>query len=148
MTGESGTGKRRYPGAAHAKHAIAEALLSPDAPFISLIAPSMRASRTAGGESFGYVKGVLPAPGDRPGAFRGRLTAAYCLDEIHRRWRNAEGQELFTLDRGGVSGRRHAQGIRFRYVWYFATTEEIHSTFLTTFLRRIDSGQPAGSPAP
>lgn len=59
------------------------------------------------------------------------------LDEVHRL--NTDGQEkLFTarsrrIYRVGETAQGHPVSVRL----VFATTEELHSTFLTTFLRRI-----------
>ncbi|STR41937.1 transcriptional regulator levR [Klebsiella michiganensis] len=36
-----------------------------------------------------------------------------------------------------IGWERRRRGCRFRCGWWFATTEDIHSTFLTTFIRRI-----------
>lgn len=85
------------------------------------------------------MKGAFTgAQSDRPGAFEAADGGMLFLDEVHRL--SAEGQEkLFTwLDRGeiyrvGDTAQGHPVSVRL----VFATTEEIHSTFLTTFLRRI-----------
>ncbi len=68
--------RESYPAQLMHEYAIACALLSPDAPFISsLIAPSMRAIPNCWRRIFGYVKGArLPA---RRATDRARSEAAY-----------------------------------------------------------------------
>ncbi len=85
MTGESGTGKSYLAQLMH-EYAIARALLSPDAPFISFnCAPVCEQSRTAGGESFWLCEGrVYRRAGDRPGAFEATDGGMLFLDEVHR----------------------------------------------------------------
>ncbi|ENC1336472.1 sigma-54-dependent transcriptional regulator, partial [Salmonella enterica subsp. enterica serovar Kentucky] len=139
MTGESGTGKSYLAQLMH-EYAIAQALLSPDAPFISFNCAQYASNpELLAANLFGYVKGAFTgAQSDRPGAFEAADGGMLFLDEVHRL--SAEGQEkLFTwLDRGeiyrvGDTAQGHPVSVRL----VFATTEEIHSTFLTTFLRRI-----------
>ncbi|MBS0970968.1 sigma 54-interacting transcriptional regulator [Nissabacter archeti] len=139
ITGDSGTGKSYLAQLMH-HYAISQALIEPDAPFITFNCaqyahnPELLASNL-----FGYIKGAFTgAVTDKPGAFEAAHGGILFLDEVHRL--HAEGQEkLFTwLDRGeiyrvGETARGHPVSVRL----IFATTEEIHSTFLTTFIRRI-----------
>ena len=139
ITGDSGTGKSYLAQLMH-QYAISQGLIEPDAPFVTFNCaqyannPELLASNL-----FGYVKGAFTgAQTDKPGAFEAADGGLLFLDEVHRL--HAEGQEkLFTwLDRGeiyrvGETARGHAVSVRL----VFATTEEIHSTFLTTFIRRI-----------
>ncbi len=88
---------------------------------------------------FGYVKGAFTgAQSDKAGAFEAANGGMLFLDEVHRL--DAQGQEkLFTwLDRREIYRvGETAQGLPISLRLVFATTEDIHSTFLTTFLRRI-----------
>lgn len=88
---------------------------------------------------FGYVKGAFTgAQSDKAGAFEAANGGMLFLDEVHRP--DAQGQEkLFTwLDRKEIYRvGETAQGLPISLRLVFATTEDIHSTFLTTFLRRI-----------
>jgi sigma-54 dependent transcriptional regulator of gfr operon len=87
---------------------------------------------------FGYVKGAFTgAQSDKAGAFEAANGGVLFLDEVHRL--DAQGQEkLFTwLDRKEIYRVGTAQGMPISLRLVFATTEDIHSTFLTTFIRRI-----------
>ncbi|MDU1457856.1 MAG: RNA repair transcriptional activator RtcR family protein, partial [Klebsiella sp.] len=88
---------------------------------------------------FGHVKGAFTgAQSDKAGAFEAANGGMLFLDEVHRL--DAQGQEkLFTwLDRKEIYRvGETAQGLPISLRLVFATTEDIHSTFLTTFLRRI-----------
>uniref|UniRef100_UPI00296E774F sigma-54-dependent transcriptional regulator n=1 Tax=Enterobacter sp. TaxID=42895 RepID=UPI00296E774F len=139
ITGDSGTGKSYLANLMH-DYAITKGLIDADAPFVTLnCAQYANNPELLAGNLFGYVKGAFTgATSDKPGAFEAANGGILFLDEVHRL--HAEGQEkLFTwLDRGEIyrlgetaSGRRVAVRL------IFATTEDIHSTFLTTFIRRI-----------
>ena len=139
ITGDSGTGKSYMAQLLH-EYAIAQQVLAPDAPFINLNCAQYASNpELLAANLFGYVKGAFTgAESDRAGAFEAAHGGMLFLDEVHRL--NAEGQEkLFTwLDRGeifrlGETARGHQ--VRTRLI--FATTEEAHSAFLTTFIRRI-----------
>ncbi|SUH11308.1 transcriptional regulator [Salmonella enterica subsp. enterica] len=151
MTGESGTGKSYLAQLMH-EYAIAQALLSPDAPFISFNCAQYASNpELLAANLFGYVKGAFTgAQSDRPGAFEAADGGMLFLDEVHRL--SAEGQEkLFTwLDRGEIlSGRRHRAGAS-----GFGTSgicdDRRDTQYLSDdiFATHPDSGQPAGSPAP
>ncbi|HFZ8994909.1 TPA: sigma 54-interacting transcriptional regulator [Citrobacter freundii] len=139
ITGESGTGKSYMAQLMH-EYAISQGLLAPDAPFITFNCAQYASNpELLAANLFGYVKGAFTgAQSDKPGAFEAAHGGMLFLDEVHRL--NADGQEkLFTwLDRGeiyrvGETAQGHPVSLRL----VFATTEELHSTFLTTFLRRI-----------
>ncbi|MFW0765367.1 sigma 54-interacting transcriptional regulator [Trabulsiella odontotermitis] len=139
MTGDSGTGKSYIAELMH-HFAISQGLLADDAPFISFNCAQYASNpELLAANLFGYVKGAFTgAQTDKQGAFEAADGGMLFLDEVHRL--NAEGQEkLFTwLDRKeiyrvGETSQGHPVSTRL----IFATTEELHSTFLTTFLRRI-----------
>lgn len=139
ITGDSGTGKSYLAHLLH-EYAIAHGLIDASAPFVSLNCaqyasnPELLASNL-----FGYVKGAFTgASQDKAGAFEAADGGILFLDEVHRL--HAEGQEkLFTwLDRGEIYRvGETAAGRKVSVRLIFATTEDIHSTFLTTFIRRI-----------
>ncbi|KNC92140.1 sigma 54-interacting transcriptional regulator [Trabulsiella odontotermitis] len=139
ITGDSGTGKSYVADLMH-QFAISQGLLADDAPFISFNCAQYASNpELLAANLFGYVKGAFTgAQTDKQGAFEAADGGMLFLDEVHRL--NAEGQEkLFTwLDRKeiyrvGETSQGHPVSTRL----IFATTEELHSTFLTTFLRRI-----------
>lgn len=139
ITGESGTGKSYLAQLMH-EYAIAQELIAPDAPFITFNCAQYASNpELLAANLFGYVKGAFTgALTDKAGAFEAAHGGMLFLDEVHRL--NTDGQEkLFTwLDRGeiyrvGETAQGHPVSVRL----VFATTEELHSTFLTTFLRRI-----------
>ena len=88
---------------------------------------------------FGSIKGAYTgADADHKGAFEAADGGILFLDEVHRL--NAEGQEkLFTyLDQGLIyrmGDTNHPINVQTRL--FFATTEDLTSNFLTTFIRRI-----------
>ncbi|QHM73861.1 sigma 54-interacting transcriptional regulator [Mixta intestinalis] len=139
ITGESGTGKSYMAQLLH-EYAIAQQVIEPDAPFINFNCAQYASNpELLTANLFGYVKGAFTgAVSDKPGAFEAAQGGILFLDEVHRL--SAEGQEkLFTwLDRKEIyrlGETAQAQTVQARLI--FATTEEIHSTFLTTFIRRI-----------
>lgn len=139
ITGDSGTGKSYMANLMHA-FAISQGLLADDAPFVSFNCAQYASNpELLAANLFGYVKGAFTgAQTDKQGAFEAADGGMLFLDEVHRL--NAEGQEkLFTwLDRKEIYRvGETAQGRPIRTRLVFATTEELHSTFLTTFLRRI-----------
>jgi len=139
ITGESGTGKSYMANLMHA-YAISQGLLADDAPFVSFNCAQYASNpELLAANLFGYVKGAFTgAQTDRQGAFEAADGGMLFLDEVHRL--NAEGQEkLFTwLDRKEIYRvGETAQGRPITTRLVFATTEDLHSTFLTTFLRRI-----------
>ncbi|ENZ8364154.1 sigma-54-dependent transcriptional regulator, partial [Klebsiella pneumoniae] len=139
ITGESGTGKSYMAELMH-EFAIAQGLLEPDAPFVSFNCAQYSSNpELLAANLFGYVKGAFTgAQRDKPGAFEVANGGLLFLDEVHRL--DAQGQEkLFTwLDRKEIYRvGETAQSLPVSLRLVFATTEDIHSTFLTTFLRRI-----------
>lgn len=114
-------------------------LLAPDAPFVSFNCAQYASNpELLAANLFGYVKGAFTgAQSDKAGAFEAANGGMLFLDEVHRT--DAQGQEkLFTgwIVRD-LPGGETAQGLPISLRLVFATTEDIHSTFLTTFLRRI-----------
>lgn len=139
ITGDSGTGKSYMAELMH-EFAIAQGLLAPDAPFVSFNCAQYASNpELLAANLFGYVKGAFTgAQSDKAGAFEAANGGMLFLDEVHRL--DAQGQEkLFTwLDRKEIYRVGDtAQGLPISLRLVFATTEDIHSTFLTTFLRRI-----------
>ncbi|MBO0440047.1 sigma 54-interacting transcriptional regulator [Candidatus Enterococcus ikei] len=139
LTGESGTGKSYLVQLLY-QFCLANDLLNSDAPFITVNCaqyadnPELLTSHL-----FGHVKGAFTgADIDKIGAFEAAADGFLFLDEVHRL--SAEGQEkLFTfLDQGIIYKMGESnQPIAVHCRLAFATTEEVSSTFLTTFLRRI-----------
>lgn len=139
ITGDSGTGKSYMAELMH-EFAIAQGLLAPDAPFVSFNCAQYASNpELLAANLFGYVKGAFTgAQSDKAGAFEAANGGMLFLDEVHRL--DDQGQEkLFTwLDRKEIYRvGETAQGLPISLRLVFATTEDIHSTFLTTFLRRI-----------
>ncbi len=139
ITGDSGTGKSYMAQLLH-EYAIAQQVIAPDAPFINVNCAQYASNpELLAANLFGYVKGAFTgAVSDKAGAFEAAYGGILFLDEVHRL--HAEGQEkLFTwLDRGEIfrlGETAHGHKVATRLI--FATTEEVHSTFLTTFIRRI-----------
>lgn len=139
ITGDSGTGKSYLAQLMH-EYAIAQGLIDASAPFVTFNCAQYASNpELLAGNLFGYVKGAFTgASSDKTGAFEAADGGILFLDEVHRL--HAEGQEkLFTwLDRGEIYRLGEtASGRRVSVRLIFATTEDIHSTFLTTFIRRI-----------
>jgi sigma-54 dependent transcriptional regulator of gfr operon len=139
ITGDSGTGKSYMAQLMH-EYAITHGLISASAPFVTFNCAQYASNpELLAANLFGYVKGAFTgANSDKTGAFEAADGGILFLDEVHRL--HAEGQEkLFTwLDKGeiyrvGETAGGHRVSVRL----VFATTEDIHSTFLTTFIRRI-----------
>ncbi|MEQ4530236.1 MAG: sigma 54-interacting transcriptional regulator [Mixta sp.] len=139
ITGDSGTGKSYMAQLLH-EYAIAQQVIAPEAPFINFNCAQYASNpELLTANLFGYVKGAFTgAVSDKAGAFEAAHGGILFLDEVHRL--HPEGQEkLFTwLDRGEIFRLGEtAQGQNVATRLIFATTEEVHSTFLTTFIRRI-----------
>ncbi|GEL67033.1 sigma 54-interacting transcriptional regulator [Marinilactibacillus psychrotolerans] len=139
LTGESGTGKSYMVKMLH-QFCLINDLIEEDAPFVTLnCAQYANNPELLTSQLFGHVKGAYTgAEENRKGAFEEAEGGILFLDEVHRL--NAEGQEkLFTyLDQGiiyrmGESNNPRKVKVRL----FFATTEDISSNFLTTFMRRI-----------
>lgn len=139
INGESGTGKSYLVKLIH-HYCIQNELISEDAPFITLnCAQYANNPELLTSNLFGSVKGAYTgAESDRKGVFEAADGGILFLDEVHRL--NAEGQEkLFTyLDQGEIyrmGDTNHPIKVQTRL--FFATTEELTSNFLNTFIRRI-----------
>lgn len=139
INGESGTGKSYLVKLVH-HYCIQKELLPEDAPFITLnCAQYANNPELLTSNLFGSVKGAYTgAETDRKGAFEAADGGILFLDEVHRL--NAEGQEkLFTyLDQGEIyrmGDTSHPISVHTRL--FFATTEDLTSNFLNTFIRRI-----------
>ncbi|MCX8724654.1 MULTISPECIES: sigma 54-interacting transcriptional regulator [Lactobacillus] len=139
ITGESGTGKSYLIGLI-AKFCRMHKLIKKDAPFITVNCaqyadnPELLTSNL-----FGYKKGAFTgADEDHPGAFLEADGGILFLDEVHRL--GPKGQEkLFTyLDSGLIYPVGETKkGKRVSVRLCFATTEDLETGFLTTFMRRI-----------
>ncbi|MFC4771074.1 sigma 54-interacting transcriptional regulator [Enterococcus hermanniensis] len=139
ITGESGTGKSYLVRLVY-EYCLEHDLIEEDAPFVTLNCaqyadnPELLTSNL-----FGHVEGAFTgADKTKIGAFEAANKGILFLDEVHRL--NPEGQEkLFTyLDQGNIyrmGDTSHPIAIQTRL--FFATTEDLESTFLTTFIRRI-----------
>lgn len=139
LTGESGTGKS-YMVQLFYQYCIANNVLKKNAPFLTLnCAQYANNPELLTSNLFGYAKGAFTgAEEDYDGLFKSADGGLLFLDEVHRL--NAEGQEkLFTYMDQGVIQRigetAKSQSVNVRLA--FATTEDLQSTFLTTFIRRI-----------
>lgn len=139
ITGESGTGKS-FLASLYYQFCLSKELLDDSAPFVTVnCAQYANNPELLTSQLFGHLKGAFTgADSDKIGAFQSAEGGVLFLDEVHRL--SPEGQEkLFTfLDQGiiyrmGETNRPIPVTCRL----CFATTEEISSTFLTTFLRRI-----------
>lgn len=139
ITGESGTGKSYLIGLID-RFCRTHKLIKNSAPFITVNCaqyadnPELLTSNL-----FGYKKGAFTgADEDHQGAFVEADGGILFLDEIHRL--GPKGQEkLFTyLDNGlvyPVGETKKGKKVSVRLC--FATTEDIETSFLTTFMRRI-----------
>lgn len=139
INGESGTGKSYLVKLIH-HYCVQNELLKEDAPFITLnCAQYANNPELLTSNLFGSVKGAYTgAETDRKGAFEAADGGILFLDEVHRL--NAEGQEkLFTyLDQGEIYRMGDtSHPIRVQTRLFFATTEDLTSNFLNTFIRRI-----------
>lgn len=137
--GASGSGKTYLASKVHS-FAIEQNLIDKNAPFISYnCAQYANNSELLASVLFGYVKGAFTgANEDKEGLFDKADGGVLFLDEVHRL--SEVGQEkLFTfMDSGefsplGDNSIKKKANIRL----VFATTENIYSTFLPTFLRRL-----------
>ncbi|BAK21106.1 transcriptional antiterminator bglG, sigma-54 factor, interaction region [Melissococcus plutonius ATCC 35311] len=122
------------------QYCIANNVLKKNAPFLTLnCAQYANNPELLTSNLFGYAKGAFTgAEEDYDGLFKSADGGLLFLDEVHRL--NAEGQEkLFTYMDQGVIQRigetAKSQSVNVRLA--FATTEDLQSTFLTTFIRRI-----------
>lgn len=139
INGESGTGKS-YLVSLINRFCRTHKLIKKSAPFITINCaqyadnPELLTSNL-----FGYKKGAFTgADEDREGAFVEADGGILFLDEVHRL--GPKGQEkLFTyLDQGIVYPVGETKkGKRVHVRLCFATTEDLDTSFLTTFTRRI-----------
>ncbi|MGM0214051.1 sigma 54-interacting transcriptional regulator [Enterococcus sp. AZ109] len=139
ITGESGTGKSFLVQIIY-QYCLEKGLIEENAPFVTLnCAQYANNPELLTSNLFGHVKGAYTgADQDKQGAFEAADQGILFLDEVHRL--NPEGQEkLFTfLDQGVIyrmGDTNHPLKINTRL--FFATTEDLQSSFLTTFIRRI-----------
>lgn len=139
LTGESGTGKSYIVKIVH-QFCVEKELLEAEAPFISFnCAQYANNPELLTSHLFGYKEGAFTgAHEDRAGLFEVADGGILFLDEVHRL--NSEGQEkLFTyLDQGVIQRVGETDKVRKVNVrLFFATTEDLTSHFLVTFIRRI-----------
>ncbi|EOL42565.1 sigma 54-interacting transcriptional regulator [Enterococcus phoeniculicola] len=139
ICGASGSGKSFLAQQIH-RYAVHQEVIKQDAPFLSLnCAQYFNNPELLSSLLFGYVKGAFTgATQDRGGLLQQADQGILFLDEVHRL--TDEGQEkLFTfMDSGkyslmGDDGVEKQANVRL----IFATTEDIQTTFLPTFLRRL-----------
>lgn len=139
LTGESGTGKSFLVNLIY-KYCIENGLIEEKSSIITVnCAQYANNPELLTSNLFGHIKGAFTgAEESRIGAFEAADGGILFLDEVHRL--NAESQEkLFTyLDQGVIYRMGETDtGIPIKTRLFFATTEELESTFLTTFIRRI-----------
>ncbi|TLQ06940.1 PRD domain-containing protein [Marinilactibacillus psychrotolerans] len=139
ITGESGTGKSYLVQLIY-KYCLENELIDEKAALITLnCAQYANNPELLTSNLFGHVKGAYTgADQDKKGSFEAASEGVLFLDEVHRL--NPENQEkLFTfLDQGIIyrmGDTNHPIHLKTRL--FFATTEELESNFLTTFIRRI-----------
>ena len=139
INGQTGTGKS-YIVRKYFDYCVAEGYIPADGKFVSFNCaeyadnPELLTSTL-----FGYVKGAFTgADNDHPGLFDDADGGMLFLDEVHRL--DPKGQEkLFSyLDTGMISplgdaGKNKKVNVRL----ICATTENVESNFLATFIRRI-----------
>lgn len=139
LHGPTGAGKSHMARKIH-EYAIQEKILSEKAPFVVMnCAQYANNVELLSSNLFGYVKGAFT------GAYqttKGVLEAAdggiLFLDEVHRLSGESQEKLFVFLDQGifrrmGESEGWHSAKVRM----IMATTEDLHSNFLATFLRRI-----------
>lgn len=139
INGQTGTGKS-YIAKKYFDYCIEENYLAPEGKFISFNCaeyadnPELLTSTL-----FGYVKGAFTGADDNhSGLFNDADGGMLFLDEVHRL--DPKGQErLFTyLDTGMISPLGNAgKGKKVSVRLICATTEDVQSSFLATFIRRI-----------
>ncbi|WP_175637070.1 sigma 54-interacting transcriptional regulator [Oceanobacillus sojae] len=139
LTGESGTGKSYMVKIVY-HFCLTNDLIKEDARLITLnCAQYANNPELLTSHLFGHVKGAFTgADEDHIGIFEEANGGVLFLDEIHRL--NAEGQEkLFTyLDQGIIYRMGETNNPRkVNTRLFFATTEDLNSVFLSTFIRRI-----------
>lgn len=139
LYGETGVGKSHLARITH-KYCIDKGILNEDAPFIELnCAQYYHNQELLSSILFGYRKGAFTgADSDHVGLLEAADGGILFLDECHRL--NPESQEkLFTyidthtFQRVGDNNRNRQSNVRL----IFATTEDIQTNFLRTFIRRV-----------
>lgn len=139
LVGETGVGKSHIAKTTY-DYCINKGLLNEGAPFVELnCAQYAHNPELLSSILFGYKKGAFTgADQDREGVLEAANHGILFLDEAHRL--DPESQEkLFTFidkqtfQRVGENEKTRKSEVRL----IFATTENIHETFLRTFVRRI-----------
>lgn len=139
LHGESGTGKSMLAKKVY-EYSLEKGILTEKAPFVVFnCAQYFNNPELLSSQLFGYKKGSFTgADSDRGGLIEEAEGGVLFLDEVHRL--SPEGQEkLFILmdqkvfSRIGETDNKRKANIRL----IFATTEDVQSSFLPTFLRRI-----------
>lgn len=139
ITGDSGTGKSFLVRLIY-QYCLENELINEDAPFVTVnCAQYANNPELLTSHLFGHVKGAFTgAQEDKKGVFEAANNGILFLDEVHRL--SAEGQEkLFTfLDQGVIYRMGETnRAIPINARIFFATTESLESSFLTTFIRRV-----------
>ncbi|MGK0552200.1 sigma 54-interacting transcriptional regulator [Enterococcus faecalis] len=139
LAGASGSGKTFLAEKIH-EYSIEQRVIDPAAPFIAYnCAQYYNNPELLSSALFGYTKGAFTgADKEQSGLIEKAAGGILFLDEVHRL--SEEGQEkLFTfMDTGyfspmGDTSIRKQVAVRL----IFATTENVYSAFLPTFLRRL-----------
>lgn len=136
LTGEAGVGKNKV---AETVHKYMESYQQQSIPFVYFNCSEYHSNpELLTSHLFGHVKGAFTgSDADKAGLIEKANNGLLFLDEVHRL--TPEGQEkLFTvLDRRSYSrmGESHYHPVNVRIIC--ATTEDIQSALLQTFLRRI-----------
>lgn len=138
IVGDSGTGKSYMAELMH-EFAIAGDCWRPMRPLSASTAPSTPVTRSCWPPTcLATSKARLPARrAIRPGRLR-RQTAACCFSmKSTASMRRAGRSSSLAGSQRSIGVGETAQGMPISLRLVFATTEDIHSTFLTTFIRRI-----------
>lgn len=139
LIGASGSGKTFLAGKIH-EFAVDQTVIAKDAPFIAYNCAQYYSNpELLSSVLFGYTKGAFTgADENRVGLLEKADGGILFLDEVHRL--SEEGQEkLFTFMDTGEFSPMGDNSVKRRALvrLVFATTENIYSAFLPTFLRRL-----------
>lgn len=138
ITGPSGTGKS-YLAESMYHFAVEQSLISPTAAFIVFnCADYADNPQLLLAQLFGYAKGAFSgAVADRAGLVEKAAGGILFLDEVHRL--PSEGQEILfsILDKGEFRRLGNTATVKINLRIIAATTENIESSLLLTFRRRI-----------
>jgi sigma-54 dependent transcriptional regulator of gfr operon len=139
LCGASGSGKTYLANKIY-EYAIEEQVIAADAPFISYnCAQYFNNPELLSSALFGHIKGAFTGADERHSGLLEKADGGILfLDEVHRL--SEEGQEkLFTFMDTGAFSPMGDNSIRkrARVRLLFATTENIYTEFLPTFLRRL-----------